>query len=571
MQEREFNLKDMLCYTLRKWRIIVILAVTCAILFAAFAATTRILDMNDPKKVERWEAEYEVAQGSYWAPIYAVDLKVKENERLASQAQLDIEELNDKKTEYEAQITDYEAKIAYYEALIGDYRANIEQLKTERETLDYYLTYRQQRNENSLLMKIDPYEVNTYEAYLRVDSGYVILPENSYQNPDPTSEIRQTYRLLVNNTEFYAKMIEDLELATEVRYLTEVISVSDYGTHSMRVRVISDDVDWAKKVGEYITKAIQANHTQVSASIAEHTLVHYNTFECSTVDLSVYTTQNTYREEVADYETSIREINTSILQTEVDIRDMDTEIRLSRQLIKDAEKAIKELPLEKQALEQQISDYQTANLKLRADQLALKEKPEPQYGGHTTSTVISASVKYALLGAAVGAFLMVLYFLIMALANEKALSSEQICQVLNSKFFGFWPKKGKKLFGFIDRWIAHLAGDATKGLSPELATELVLANIKLACAANAKILLCGGATKETVEAVGLAIKGLLPEAQIISGGTLTNDPAVVRGLHECDAVILVEQLDKSDLNTAVHLKERTEALDKTVLGVVLSR
>ncbi len=570
MQEREFNLKDMLCYTLRRWRIIVVLAVACAIVFGAFAATTRILDMKNPKKVERWEAEYEVARGAYWAPIYALDRKIQENERLVAQAQLSIEKLADKKAEHEAQITDLEAKIAYYEALIGDYRANIEQLKLERDNLDYYLEHRQQRIENSLLMKIDPYEVNTYEVYLRIDSGYVILPDNSYQNPNPTSEIRQTYRLLINNTAFYKKMIADLELNTEVQHLTEVVSIADYGNNSLRIRVISDSADWASKVGEYMATAVQAKHTEVVSSIADHDLIRYNTFECPTVDLSIYNTQNSYRKEVADYEASIREVNTSILQVEVDIRDMDTEIRLSRQLIKDAEQIIAELPLEKQALEQQISDYHDAKLKLRADQLALKEKSEPQYGGHTVSTVVIASAKYAVLGAAVGAIVTAMYFAIMACVNEKALSPEQLCQTLNSEFFGFWPEKGKKLFAFVDRWVARLAGNVTKGMPAELATELVLANIKLACTGNAKILLCGGATKETVDAVARAIKEILPEAQILSGGTLASDPNVVRGLHECDAVILVEQLDRSDLNAAVQLKERAGALDKAVLGVVMS-
>lgn len=569
MQEREFNLKDILCYTLRKWRIIVILALACAILFGAFIAVTRTLDMKDPKKVERWEAEFEVARESYWAPIHTLDRQIAENERLAAQAKLEIEKLADKKAESEAQIADLNAQIAYYEALIEDHRANIEQLKAERNTLNDRLTYRQQHNENSLLMKIDPYKANVYEVYLRVDSGYVILPDNSYQNPDPTSEIRQTYRLLINNAEFYEEMITALALKTEVRYLTEVISIADYGSHSLRVRVISDSADWAKSVGEYITSAIQAKHPEVAASIADHTLVKYNTLSFSTVDNSIYNTQNAQREELTSYETSIREVNTTILQTEVEIRAMDTEIRLARQTIKDAEQLIANLPLEKQALEQKIDDYHVANIKLAADQLALKEKPEPQYAGYTVSTIISSSVKYAILGAAIGAIVTALYFAVLACMNGKVLSPEQISQLLNSEFFGFWPSKDKKPFAFVDRWIARLSGNETKGKPAELATELVLANIKLACAENAKILLCGGATKETVDALAASIKELLPAAQIHCGGTLAGDPAVVRGLHECDAVILVDQLDRSNLSAAVQLKDRADAMNKDVLGIVL--
>ena len=74
------------------------------------------------------------------------------------------------------------------------------------------------------------------------------------------------------------------------------------------------------------------------------------------------------------------------------------------------------------------------------------------------------------------------------------------------------------------------------------------------------ILLCGGAAKETVAEIAQAMKAQLPNLEVISGGTVGSDPAVVRGLAECDAVILVEQLDQSDINAAMQLKARAKEL-----------
>jgi beta-galactosidase len=76
-----------------------------------------------------------------------------------------------------------------------------------------------------------------------------------------------------------------------------------------------------------VANAIQAKHDEVNASIAEHTLTKYNTLAYTTVDLSIYNAQEADRKEIAEYEATAREMNTSILQIEVDIRDMDTEIR----------------------------------------------------------------------------------------------------------------------------------------------------------------------------------------------------------------------------------------------------
>lgn len=570
MQETEINLSDVLFAALRKWRKIIVFAIICAVAAGVVAGAVRAVQMNDPAKVELWKTEYEVAYGSYWAGIHDLDRQISENERLASQAELAIEKLDLKKADYEGNLEDLAAKITYYEALVEDYKAKIENLQLEKEKLNYYLAYRQEQNENSLLMDIDPYNVNVYESYLRVDSGYEILPGSTYQNVDPTAELLQTYRLLVNSTSFYDKMISDLKLNTEVRYLTEVISVAAYGTNSLRIRVISDSVNWAKMVGEYVAEAVLAEHDRVALSVAEHELAEYNTNSYAVVDLDIYSRQYAFIQEAINYEAEIRGVDTSILNTEADIREMNTDIRAFRQQIEDTYLAINELPLQAQAYENEIVAYEEANYDLRAEQLVLLDEDEPEYEGYTPLSILTGFVKFAVIGGVVGAVVAALYFAVAGILSGKVLSSGQLCLAVGSEFFGFWPKTSKKRFAFVDRWIGLASGVTNPEMTPEIEKDLVLSNAAVACGGKTKVMLCGGGARETVAAVADAVKEQVPGVELISGGTIGFDPNVVRGLSECDAVILVEQMDKSSLTAAVQLKDRAKAMGKPVVGVVLS-
>ena len=568
MQETEITALDMLFYALRKWRKIIIFAIVCAILTGAVTSINRAISINKEENLERWQTEYEVAYGAYWAAINDIDRLISENERLASQASIEIEKLDILKKDYEGKLEDIAAKIVYNEVRIEDYEANIEELKLEREKLNYYLTHRKEQNENSLLMKIDPYNVNVYNVYIRIDSGYEILPGNTYQNVDPTPEILQTYRLLVNNSSFLGKMISDLNLDTEVRYLAEVISVNEYNMNSLRIKISSATMDWAKKVGEYIASAILSEHENVSLAIAEHELIKYNTTEYTVVDLATYSQQYEFIQEAINYEASIRDVGVSILNIEASIRDFNTAIREYNQQLDDIKLAINELPLKAQTLNNEINGYRDANFALRAEQLELLEKPEPKYQGYTVVSIFTGFVKFAIIGGVISATLAAIYFVLAGILRGKAFSSAQICDAVDSEFFGFWPKTANKKLAFIDRFVEQLTGDTAKGMTSDVSKELVLSNVAVACEGKNKIILCGGANPQSIAIIADAVKAQIPGVEVLHGGTIEYDPAAVRGVAECDAVILVEQLTESGISAAVQLKERAALMGKSVLGVI---
>lgn len=570
MQENEYRISDMLFCALRRWRAAVIFAVICAFFAGVITAISRTIQINDPEQVEKWQTEYEALYGAYWAPINDLDRQIAANEVLVAQTQFEIERLARRKTEYEARLEDLNAQFEIYEDRINAYEESIASLEYEKERLEYYLAYRKEHNDNNLLMKIDPYNVNIYEIFLRVDSGYEILPGNVYQDIDPTPELLQTYNLLVNNTGFFEQMISALGLNTEVRYITDVISIGTYGVNSIRVRIISDSSDWAKKVCEYISDAILAAHNKVQLSIAEHKLTKYNTNNYTVVDNSVYSSQHSYNQQVLDYEASIRSVDTSILNTDSSIRAINADIRSLNEQIDELNIAIRNLPLEEQNLQNAIAGYNDESFEFKAEQLELLKEPEPQYPGYTVMSIFTGFVKMAIIGGVIAFILVFIYFIVIGLMGGRVLSSEHVCEAIGSEFFGYWPKMNKKKrFAFIDDWIDRQSGCAVKGMTAKTASELVLSNIAVACANVNKIMLCGGANKRIIAEVADAVKLQVPEVEVITGGTIDVDPATVRGLAECDAVVLVEQLDDSNLNVAVKLKERAQAMEKPVLGVVV--
>jgi len=560
---------DLLCCILRKWRTIVIFAIICAILVGAVGAVIRVIKINDEEEVERWQEEYDAAYGAYWGAIYDLDRQISDNERLATRTATRLSNLDRQKTLYEAQVADIESQIDYSNAMIENYKANNEQLMTEREKLEYYLNYRKEQNENSLLMAIDPYDVKVHEVYLRVDTGYEIIPANTYQNIDRTAELLQTYRLLVGKTSFYEQMIAALNLDTEVRYLTEVISVSNYNTNSICIRVISDDAAWAKRVADYISDEIWASRAYVASRIAEHDLTEYNTIEYSTIDLGIYSKQQAYIQEALGYEESIRNVDKSMLNNEAAIRDINADIRDFETRIINLNQTIDNLPLEKQAMEEEISGYYDANFALREERVELLEEDEPEYKGYTAFSVFTGFVKFAIIGGVIGAVVFAMAVAVVLFMGGKVLSPETLCEALQCEFYGYWPQKRKKYFYFIDRWCGKLAGNATVDMATENAVELVVSNVSVACSGMKKLMLCGGADKDTIAEIAKALKKQCSAVDVICGSTLSNDPAVARGLAECDAVILVEQVDKSGIQTAVQLKNRAKTMNKAVLGVVL--
>ena len=600
MQEQEISIKEMLVIALRRWRGILAFGIAVALIAGLATIVIRIAEMNDPDQVERWQMEYDAAKGAYWASINDYDRQISENERLANAAQAELDALEQQEESLREDIQDKRTSIEYYDTQIEVSQANIDNLESEKEKLAFYLKDQTERNENSLFLQLDPYNVHVSEAYLRVDTGYRITPSTSYQTPDRTNEVLRTYIMLVNSTEFYQQMIDDLKLETEVRYLSELVDVGIYNENSLRVRVLAATPERAREAADYICDALLADASLVKSTVTSHTIRKYSSQNYTYIDLDVYERQQAMLEKAREYESSSRSIDAEILSTRSEILNMKAEIRALNTEITDTELEIDALPDTANAYRAEISSYQDARYSLLSEQLKLKEKKEPAYGGYTPFSVFTGFVKFVILGGIGGVCVAAFALLIMGMFSSRLQSVEQCAGLVRADYLGLWPtekpkwlwprlnrwverkkqKNGKfahlltrieEYAAKLDHWIACVEGVSADGVTEEGARELVVSNLEAAMTGfSGKLMLCGGAPREVIDSVGNALHTVLPSVDIRCSGDMLFDADTVRGLPVCDGIILVEGRGSSDTNAISALCQRAKASEKPILGFVIS-
>lgn len=570
MEDTELSLYDLFALILRKWRGIVIFALVVAIIAGiAGGVALRLYQMHDEEKIAEWQEEYEAAYGSYHATLKDLDRQIDEHNRAILKSETRLNELDRQISIHQNSIEKYKDNIQKYEARIADYEADILILEDEIVKQEYLLNYQEEQNENSLYMAIDPYDVKTFESYIRIDAGYQIIPNATYQDTNPTNEILNTYIMLVNNTAFYERMIKDLGLDTEVRYLTEVVSVSTYNSNSLRVRVIGADASVVEKISAYICAEILDNHEAVARSVKEHDIALYNERSFSSIDVNIYTRQQDNLKKVSNYNETIRSLNMNILNLNTSIRDLNTDIFNAEVRIEEINEAINLIPAEVEAVNATIAKHEDDQFVLRNDKVEfMEEEKEPVYAGYTYFSLLTGFAKFAIIGGVLAGVIAVVYVVVIALMGGKVLSADMICAYSKTNFFGVWPSDKKKPFAFVDKWVDAILGVSTKKSVDEVAA-VVLSNLAVSTEGQSEVLLCGGANEETLEEIKAKISAKCPNVKFIIGGTIGEDSRTIEGLASCSAVVIVEERYVSDMKSVQELKKRAASMDKPILGVII--
>jgi len=171
----------------------------------------------------------------------------------------------------------------------------------------------------------------------------------------------------------------------------------------------------------------------------------------------------------------------------------------------------------------------------------------------------------SIIGGVAGIFVAAVWLVLSSLFAGKILSSQHVSEFARVPFFGVWPDAAEKKrpFAFVDRWVNRLTKTATDN------KQLVCANAVASAQGYSKILLCGGADAERIRNVASELETACASVQIIAAGSLSCDAEAVYGLMNCDAVILVEEIYQSDIDTVQDLVSRAKGMNKPILGVVI--
>jgi hypothetical protein len=235
-----FDLKDFIITILRKWKMIIILALICCVI----GGTYKLI------------------------PVL-----------VAGPVNVDIQSTLQK---------DYQQALDGYKIQKNSLRNQIVSIKLKQNEVAKH-------NTDSILMQIDPYNVNVAGMDICVDTGYKVIPGMAYQTPDYAAKLVSQYALLAQNGPMYDTMIKSLDLNIDERYLREIINISDdLDNNILSVRVFSSDPQLSAKIKDYIYQYFTESKNQLSDSIGQHTLQVINNSSYTSVDMDIYTKQKTY-------------------------------------------------------------------------------------------------------------------------------------------------------------------------------------------------------------------------------------------------------------------------------------
>lgn len=253
-------------------------------------------------------------------------------------------------------------KAAYQDAL-NEYNAEVKKLNREISNLNISIERQEEYNEKSILMKINPFDVQMGVVQYYVDTDYQINPDITYQDPDYTNSVLNAYAVNVSNGGLWKYLYDNMEEPVEFQYLQELVSVSvDYSNHMINVSVKSRTEADCKELLSLVKKCFDGYHETIDKTICKH--------DVSLVTESTYST---------------------------------VELELEDEQLANIEKA---------------EDYTIALEEKEFELAELLEEGEPAYTVPTTRSIVTGTIKYAIIGGVVAVFVVAAVICVMLLLDS---------------------------------------------------------------------------------------------------------------------------------------------------------
>ena len=233
--EEEIDLKQLLVYVLRKWRVMLAAAVVLGLLLGGAKMAKGFLDLQDPEKVEASIKEAELAQENYDTA----------KAQLANQM-----------AEYNRQLDDY-----------------------------------QRYAEHSLYMKIDPYAVYQESITYVVTTGYQILPNMTYQTLNWMGPVLSAYTSVATSVtlsdlppEGSAGLSEEWDADSLDKLIKVETNVND---GKLTITASAESEARAKAILQAVKQKVEDNKASVAEAAGEHKLSVISEKSTITVDQTI--------------------------------------------------------------------------------------------------------------------------------------------------------------------------------------------------------------------------------------------------------------------------------------------
>ena len=462
--DTEIKVRSLLFYILKKWRLVLTLTLIMLVCTLGFSAVKLLMEVSDD--------EY-------------IDVVAKE-----------------------------------YNEQVIDYTSRIQTLEREIEQLEDDLVWQHAYNQDSSLMKIDPYSkmVSTMTYY--VDADEQIDPDYLEQYISVTDTLLKRYMLYLNSGELYAQLLEQFPEMIDVRYIKELVSVTMYDTTGMIIlTVIGNDDETAQTIFSIALNGMMEIYNETVTSIGEHKLIVLDSSSYSYQDLSLATRQQTNLEMIYTLDTQIRE-----KYTELDSLNKEY-------------KALSLSPLWRRTVVQFV---QTA------------------------------------LYTVLGTIMVLVFFLAMYyVSSDRILDLDKLRNSARLNTVGVIPCAARKRKWLLDQAAAAIGGitlrsaerDAVLALTAQSICQTVLAK----GISRGTIALTGSIAAEELKTIAAAFNQTIAESELhfAAAGNAMRDVSSVEAITAADAVVIVEKQNQSRCADVLQETARIAAWDQSILGIVL--
>lgn len=399
-----------------------------------------------------------------------------------------------------------------YQANLDQYESTKTRLEREVKNLQDNIDSQQTYKEESILMNINPYDEYVSSTTLYIATDYEIMPGMTYQNPNSATSILKAYMSIAQNGEMYNYVLGKMKSPLGIRYLKELVKLEpDYNNNMLSITVIGDTEKRASDVMGWIMDSIQTSHQVVTESIGDHDLNIVDQSQFVSVDLDLEQKQKEFSDNMAQLDTSLHDKT------------------------------------------KELSDLK-----------------EPKSELLSRTSVLKSSIKYAILGGVLGAFMMVFFICVAFLMSDKLVSEKELRRRYGLMVLGCFKRDGKKkVFSFVDRWLDRMEGVTSRELEDSQTFEVIAANA-LNYVENVKnVLLVGTVDREALEKIQSGLSPMLSNVALSVGGNLSKEAQAIKEAASCDAVLIVEKRNQSLFSGIEQELDLVRSLDKKIVGFVV--
>jgi len=234
------NLKDIFFYVLRRWKPVFVIALVFALLLGSIQAFRE----------------------------YRIGIKAEDTQS------------------YWIEYQNYQDELALYKDRVVTVQSKIDALQS-------YM-------DHSVLMNTDYRNVYVAKATYYIDSGYKIMPEVDYQDPDKTGTVTWNYSNFLQDYSIYEDI--GLKMGIEAKYLMELVSIHMPSESMLMLAVYHSDKAIAQMIMIALQEKLNSVQTHLNATVAEHTLTQMTNTCGLYVDDSLKANQQATRDELLSYQ-----------------------------------------------------------------------------------------------------------------------------------------------------------------------------------------------------------------------------------------------------------------------------